>query len=963
MNPTPWLTIVTVVKDDPEGFARTLASLAQQDLCGVEYLVVDSSTDRAAIPALLAETTVVGSVVWTEPRGIYAAMNTGLERAVGDYVHFLNAGDELASNDVLAQLRELVDTQAPECLYGDVEIVGSDGSVVVTPPWDYEAERATSFSRGRFPAHQGTVAKTSVLRSVGGFDTSYRIVADYAAFLRLAQQSSPARADLVIARFHEGGVSTNRWAASLREFHRARREILQPTGAAATRERLESARQFAAMSAYRSPWPLTLSLIVLSCGLMGLTGVSWAASVLLTCFVALQGLGGAIWWRLLRPSRSAPVIEAIGMGLGLGSAAAMLTGLFVWWWLAPGLAIATWLAVVVGGRKAIAPLAPLPRSHLIAVAAGLAPGLVAFGVAIRNYPLAWTGLWTGYHGDMAFFEALGAGVARLGPLASIFMSGAEIRYHSLAYAWAGQLTLASDAAPFVVLTRLLPLVTLIAAVTLAAAWTVQLTRAWWAPSIAALLIVSGGFVGATYGSVLNFDSPSQSMGAVWILALSLVLIQALDRVSLPWHLLSVSVLVVALTGGKVSTAAVVASGFAVVILAGFVRGAPWRWRALSVGGIGVAALIGTYALLLAGSANAGGLRVFTLLDRASSVQGLNPVVTPKGIVAGIALLIVAALPRWAGLAWLIGDRHTRWNPETAYGVGLALGGLGTIAALSGGFNDLWFAVAAAAPLATLSAAGLADAAQSLGAGARRRIFMATGVGLVGAVIVAGVWATGSTGMIGVGWRWAGPLIGMAVALIAGALLCQHGQRSRMRATAAFTVIILVTMALPSRFVYAIAAPFARSHEGSMSTVLFAPNEPFLPTRDQSVFPGLTDTQAQAATWLRSHTPADALVATNLTLSAVVPALTRLTTYISDIHMQAPYGRTSDVPIIQQREAESWAFIDEPSSVSVAPLCRAEVQWIWVDPSHTQARDWRPFASIAWQASDVVILRLEPSSCR
>ena len=30
--PGPWLTVVTVVKDDPEGLARTLASLAHQRL-------------------------------------------------------------------------------------------------------------------------------------------------------------------------------------------------------------------------------------------------------------------------------------------------------------------------------------------------------------------------------------------------------------------------------------------------------------------------------------------------------------------------------------------------------------------------------------------------------------------------------------------------------------------------------------------------------------------------------------------------------------------------------------------------------------------------------------------------------------------------------------------------------------------------------------------------------------------
>ncbi len=963
MNPTPWLTIVTVVKDDPEGFDRTLTSVASQDLSGVEYLVVDSSADRGAVPGMLASTSVTGTITWTEPRGIYPAMNTGLELAAGDYVHFLNAGDQLASDRVLAQLRELVNAQAPEWLYGDVEIVGTDGSVVVTPPWDYEAERATAFSRGRFPAHQGTVAKTSVLRAVGGFDTSYRIVADYAAFLRLTRECAPARADLVIARFHEGGVSTNRWAASLREFHRARREILRPTGAAARRERLESARQFAAMAAYRSPWPLTVGLMALSCGLMGLTGVSWTTAVLLTCFVTVQGLGGAIWWRLLRPRRSVPVLEVVGMGLGLGTAAALLTGLAWAWWLAPVIAIAIWLVLVRGRGLSVASLAPLPRPDLLALAVGLVPGVASLLLAFRSYPLDWVGRWTSYHGDMPFFEALGASVAKLGAGASIFMSGYDIRYHSLAYGWAGQLTMTADAAPFVVLTRLLPFVTLVAVTALAGAWTRRLTRSWWAPSLAVVLVVVGGFVGATYGSVLNFDSPSQSVGAVWLLALSVVGLQALDRVSLPWHLLAVAALVVALTGGKVSTAAIAAGGFALVVVVALLRREPWRWRALAVGAMGLVALVGTFIWLLAGSANAGGLGLLTFLDRASSVQGLNPVITNRGIVAGIAILIVAVLPRWAGLAWLVGDRETRWRPETVYGVGLAAGGTATIALLSGGFNDLWFAVAASAPLAVLSAVGAARAVAWLGPAAKRRALLAGLLGLVGSVAVAGIWTTGSTGIIGNGWRWAGPLVGVAGALLIGLALGTRSRQARTRVVLAYAVLALVTMALPGRLLYALAEPFARPHEGSVSAVLFSSQGSFVPTLDADRPPGWTDAEAAAGRWLRTNAGASDLVATNTTSSAIVPALTRLPTFISDLPLQTPYGRKQDVTVAQTREQQSWAFIDQPTRQTVAPLCQAGVRWVWVDPRRTSTSDWSPFAATVLNAPDVIVLRVEASACR
>ena len=43
MNQAPWLSVITVVKDDNAGLLATLASLKSQNLDGVEHVVVDSS--------------------------------------------------------------------------------------------------------------------------------------------------------------------------------------------------------------------------------------------------------------------------------------------------------------------------------------------------------------------------------------------------------------------------------------------------------------------------------------------------------------------------------------------------------------------------------------------------------------------------------------------------------------------------------------------------------------------------------------------------------------------------------------------------------------------------------------------------------------------------------------------------------------------------------------------------------
>lgn len=255
----PWLTIATVVKDDAEGFARTWASVGSQDLTGVEIVIVDSSSasHRAMVVNMVESGLAAAGVTyeWREPTGIYPAMNEALDLASGDYIVYLNAGDELFDAGTLTCLRTSLLASRPEWAFGPVEIIEADGLRVITPPWDYAAERRALFSRGHFPAHQGTVVRRDLLTQVGGFDTAYPISADYACFLRLSQVADPVELPFVLARFHEGGVSTTAWQQSFREFHRARREILRPRGVTYLREQWETVRHHALVYAHRELRP------------------------------------------------------------------------------------------------------------------------------------------------------------------------------------------------------------------------------------------------------------------------------------------------------------------------------------------------------------------------------------------------------------------------------------------------------------------------------------------------------------------------------------------------------------------------------------------------------------------------------------------------------------------------------------------------------------------------------------
>lgn len=236
----PGLSIITVVKDDPEGLQGTLTSIDAQGEVDAEVVIVDGSSNAL-------ENVTLSSLPWRivrqSPRGIYPAMNAGLENAGAQYVYFLNAGDTFSAKDTLKHiLSGLHDAPGLSWAFGAVEFFDMNGNPLPEPAWSYEVERRRLFARGLFPAHQGVVARTDVLRELGGFDESYTVAADYKLMLQLSICAAPIRWDWPIARFQQGGTSTQRWWTAIREFHRARSEVFQVAGQRRVVERFDTAR-------------------------------------------------------------------------------------------------------------------------------------------------------------------------------------------------------------------------------------------------------------------------------------------------------------------------------------------------------------------------------------------------------------------------------------------------------------------------------------------------------------------------------------------------------------------------------------------------------------------------------------------------------------------------------------------------------------------------------------------------
>ena len=699
------------------------------------------------------------------------------------------------------------------------------------------------------------------------------------------------------------------------------------------------------------------------------TGVPPITSLLLTLLVAWQTLGGFIVWRSIRP-HSTP-LELSGMGSAIGTAMAALTGLLTstigwgpWGSLLPTLGA---LASAYRTRRTHT-TTTTDRWEISAFLATLGIGLAVFFYALRSYPLTWTGTWTGYHPDMAFFEALANSLARFGAFESPFMSGGMVRYHWLSYAWTGQLSVLTDAAPFVGMTRVLPLVSLLGSAAILVAWTRRMSALTWTPFLAGALLTISGFVGAVFGGVLTLDSPSQAMSTLWLLAFTLAIIH-IFRNRISWaNATLIALLAVSITVGKVSAAAPALAGVLLTALVLRTRKTISTHDALFTALITVTAMAGAFVLFLAGSAGGGGLQIGSILDRSASQQGLNPLDGLRGVVLGTTILIVAIVPRWTGIVQLIIDKTWRWRPETWMSIGLAASSILALIAFNS-FNELWFSVSASGPLAATSAVGVGLAVSTLQSRGRPSspliLFIAA---LVATVIFAAVWWAWATGASGGNLfvptqRWLGPLIGAVTAMLAGSLLSIWAtHRVTSRVMTAGVVILLVLTALPGRVLGAGSNQIGVLTNGIRNEWFDVNREGRANSLDTIIRTDWSGEQMEAAAWLRNNAKPTDLLATNLTLSPFVAATTHLPTYISAIQYQFDYGTRDMRPEVLARESDVWDFIDDPGEETLQTLCDAGVAWIWVDLARTQQTDSSLVLRPTLKNADVSLLRVEPELC-
>jgi len=184
----PLFSIITVTYNAASTIKPTLASVKEQTCDLYEYIIMDGASKDCTI-AIASEAGINGTRIFSEPdKGLYDAMNKAIDKATGEYLIFLNAGDAFHSADTLQLIADsIMDNDFPGIVYGQTQLVNSNrkkiGNRHLTAP---ETLTLKSFANGMVVCHQAFI----VLRRLAGhYDLKYRFSADYEWCIRCLQHS------------------------------------------------------------------------------------------------------------------------------------------------------------------------------------------------------------------------------------------------------------------------------------------------------------------------------------------------------------------------------------------------------------------------------------------------------------------------------------------------------------------------------------------------------------------------------------------------------------------------------------------------------------------------------------------------------------------------------------------------------------------------------------------------------
>jgi glycosyltransferase involved in cell wall biosynthesis len=177
---SPVVSVVTVVYNRAGQIEATMRSVFNQTFQTIEYIIIDGGSTDGTVDVIKKYDDKIAHWVSERDKGIYDAMNKGVDAARGEWIILLNCGDRLASPDALEIFRDK---------RYDVDIIYGD-AIIEYPTFQtlYKKTPLNELWKGMSFCHQATFARAPLMKEYK-FNVRYKQSADF-DFLNRAYEAN-----------------------------------------------------------------------------------------------------------------------------------------------------------------------------------------------------------------------------------------------------------------------------------------------------------------------------------------------------------------------------------------------------------------------------------------------------------------------------------------------------------------------------------------------------------------------------------------------------------------------------------------------------------------------------------------------------------------------------------------------------------------------------------------------------
>jgi glycosyltransferase involved in cell wall biosynthesis len=206
------ISIITICYNRKATIAKAIESVLNQDHPNIEYIIIDGNSTDGTQDIIESYSGKITTYISEPDKGMYDALNKGLQLATGDLVGLMHSDDEFYDSTIVSKIVAAF-KKAPHTdgIYGNGIYITNDAEEKIVRNrigGEYNFEKLKS---GWLPLHPTVYLKKSLIEKYGVYDLNFKIASDTEFLLRYLYKHKIKMSYLntYVVKMRMGGLSTS----------------------------------------------------------------------------------------------------------------------------------------------------------------------------------------------------------------------------------------------------------------------------------------------------------------------------------------------------------------------------------------------------------------------------------------------------------------------------------------------------------------------------------------------------------------------------------------------------------------------------------------------------------------------------------------------------------------------------------------------------------------------------------